>query len=78
MAAVRSEDEFLGPREVPRSSLSIGWEWSSRITSISLEFVLPIVAGWWLDRSLGTTPGAIILGAILGFAIGMTHLLRIA
>jgi F0F1-type ATP synthase assembly protein I len=52
--------------------------WASRATSLGLEFALPALAGFWLDGRFGTSPWIALVGALLGFAAGMTHLLRIA
>ena len=62
----------------PRSPLAVGVQWASRITSLGLEFSLPIVGGYWLDLRQGTSPVATLLGLVLGFAVGMVHLLQIA
>ena len=61
-----------------RSALSVGMEWASRITTVGLEFALPPLAGAWLDRWWGTGPWATVVGAVLGFAVGMMHILRVA
>jgi hypothetical protein len=42
-------------------------EWSSRIFAVSLEMVLPGLAGQWLDKRWGT--GFL---ALVGFALGIT------
>ena len=72
----------LGKWYVPpperRSALSAGVEWASRISTIGLEFALPPLAGAGLDRWWGTSPWATVVGAALGFAVGMMHLLRVA
>ena len=60
------------------SALSVGMEWASRVTTVGLEFALPPLAGAGLDRWWGTSPWATVVGAVLGFAVGMVHLLRIA
>lgn len=52
-------------------------DWGARVTSIGLEFALPAVLGHFLDKWLGSAPWLTILGAILGMAIGMTHILRL-
>jgi ATP synthase protein I len=65
-------------RPESRSALSVGIAWASRITTIGLEFALPPLGGSGLDRWWGTAPLATIIGAVLGFAVGMMHLLRIA
>ncbi len=62
----------------PRDSTSVGILWASRITAVGLEFVLPSVAGLLLDRSWPLAPLGVIAGVVLGFAIGMAHLLRIS
>ncbi|MGE3817797.1 MAG: AtpZ/AtpI family protein [Isosphaeraceae bacterium] len=67
----RSEDE-------PRSNLSVGMTWASRVSTIGLEFVVPALLGVWVDRRFDTTPTLTLIGAFLGFSIGITHLLRIA
>jgi ATP synthase protein I len=53
-------------------------EWASRISTIGLEFALPPLAGVGLDRWWGTGPWATVVGAVLGFAVGMMHILRVA
>lgn len=60
-----------------RSSLSTGVEWGSRVTGIGLEFVVPAALGHGLDRWLGTKPWFVVLGAILGMALGMLHVFRL-
>jgi F0F1-type ATP synthase assembly protein I len=59
-----------------RSALALGLEWSSRITTVAFEMVIPALAGYWLDHRLGVSPLFLILGAILGFVIGLYSLLQ--
>jgi hypothetical protein len=61
-----------------RSALSIGLDWGTRITTIGLEFALPALLGYGLDRWWKTTPWATVAGAFIGMAIGMTSVLRLA
>jgi len=49
-----------------RDPIAAGLEWVARITTVSLEMVLPGIAGQWLDERWGT--GFL---ALLGFAIGI-------
>jgi hypothetical protein len=58
------------------SPLSVGLEWASRITTIGLEFVLPMVLGYGVDSWLGTTPAGTLAGAVLGFALGIWQTIR--
>jgi hypothetical protein len=61
-----------------RSALSIGLDWGTRVTTIGLEFALPAFVGFGLDRWWDTSPWMTLVGAILGVATGMTHVLRLA
>lgn len=65
---------FQGRRE----SLSAAMNWASRVTSIAMEMALPPLLGSWLDRRWGTGYALVIVGAVLGFALGMMHLVRLA
>lgn len=51
-------------------------EWTSRVTTIALEMVLPGLAGLWIDRKLGTVLVFLVLGVALGMTVGMIHLVR--
>jgi ATP synthase protein I len=64
--------------EEPRSALSVGIGWASRVTTLGLEFVIPPLLGVLADRWWGTSPLALLVGAVLGFALGMLSILRLA
>jgi len=53
-------------------------QWASRISTIGLEFALPPLIGVGVDRWLHCQPLGVIIGAILGFLVGMFHILKIA
>ena len=55
--------------------MAAAMEWVSKITTVSLEMVLPGVAGGWADNYFQTKWIA-PMGFILGFAVGLYHLLR--
>ena len=59
-----------------RSQLALAMEWASRITTVSMEMVIPIVGGYWLDNWCGTEPLFTVAGAVFGLTAGMWHLLR--
>ena len=61
-----------------RSPLALAYQWSARITAISLELLLPMLIGLWLDRRWGTLPLLVIVGVILGFITATLSLLRLA
>ena len=65
-------------RPESRSSLALGMEWAARVTTIGLEFALPVALGYGVDSWLHTTPAGTIAGAVLGFATGMLHTVRMA
>lgn len=58
--------------------MSAGVMWASRVTTLGLELALPPLAGVYLDSRWHIKPVGTIVGAILGFAACMTHILRIA
>lgn len=60
-----------------RSRLAQGLEWASVVTAIGLEFSLPCAFGFAIDRWLGTAPAATLVGAVLGFVVGMIHTIRL-
>ena len=51
-----------------RSPTAKAYQWSTRIMVVSLEMVLPGLAGLWLDQRLGT----VVLLMLIGFAVGGT------
>jgi len=60
-----------------RPLLIVAAEWMSRVTTISLEMVLPGLIGFWIDRQLETVMVFLVLGVILGVTVGMLHLVRL-
>lgn len=61
-----------------RSPIAVGYTWSAMITSIAMEMALPPLLGAWLDHKCGTLVVFTILGALLGMAVGLMHILKIA
>jgi len=57
-----------------RPPLAEAMAWVSRIMAVSLEMVLPGLAGLWLDDRIGTR-FLMFIGFGLGFTAGMVHLL---
>ncbi len=73
------------PRGAPRPSLPDGMspvaraaQWTSRIMTISMEMVLPGLAGYWLDQKLGTKALFMLVGFALGGTAAFGHLLHLA
>jgi F0F1-type ATP synthase assembly protein I len=58
--------------------LATGVHLASSVTTIGLEFSLPAVIGYAIDRRWHTTPVATLIGAVLGFLAGMMHILAVA
>ena len=61
-----------------RAVLAVAYGWAVRITTISLEMVIPGLIGLWIDRKLGTVMVFLVLGVVLGMTVGMLHLVRLA
>jgi hypothetical protein len=69
-----------GPVTIPpddRSQLAKAYQWATRIMIVSLEMVLPGIAGYWLDLWLGTRALFMLLGFALGCTASMIHLIRL-
>lgn len=61
-----------------QSSYANAMVWVSRITSISMEMVIPGLIGYYLlDRWLGTKVVFLILGLILGLVGGIWQLIKL-
>jgi hypothetical protein len=61
-----------------RSATSKAAEWASRIMTISIEMVLPGLAGYWLDTKLGTRVVFLLVGFALGGYLAFLQLRAIA
>lgn len=57
-----------------RPWLAAAAEWTSKITTLAGQMVLPVLAGLWLDRVVGTVWIFLVLGAALGFTSGVYQL----
>ena len=56
------------------SPVALAMDWAARIMAVSLEMVLPGLAGVWLDRRWGTQFMALV-GFAFGLFAGMVHLM---
>jgi ATP synthase protein I len=61
-----------------RSPMSVGIGWAASLSTLGLEFALPVFLGHFFDVWLGTNPFGLFAGMVVGFVIGMMHVLRIA
>jgi F0F1-type ATP synthase assembly protein I len=59
-----------------RSSIAKAYQWATRIMVVSLEMVLPGLAGYWLDQQLGTKVLFMLAGFGLGSTAAVVHLIR--
>ena len=50
----------------------------SHCTTVGAEMGLPPFGGYLVDNYWGTSPWFVIIGAVFGFYLGMTHLLQMA
>jgi F0F1-type ATP synthase assembly protein I len=60
-----------------RSPMARGMEWVTRIMTISLEMVLPGLAGYWLDQRLHTVALFMLIGFALGCTAAVLHLIKL-
>ncbi|HID23374.1 MAG TPA: AtpZ/AtpI family protein [Planctomycetaceae bacterium] len=59
------------------SGLTAAMRWVQVVTTVALEMALPPGLGYWLDQQWGSSPWLVCVGAILGFATGMRHLIQL-
>jgi F0F1-type ATP synthase assembly protein I len=52
------------------SSTSSGAEYAGVGLQLGMTFVMFALAGYWLDRKLGTSPWLLIVMVVVGFAAG--------
>ena len=64
--------------EISLSPLAIGYIWSTRIISLSIEMGLIILAFHWLDRKLGTAPLFVIAGSLIAIAVFFIQITALA
>lgn len=77
-ASVKEAELPRTPDDGP-SSLARGIAWASQVSSLTFELAGPMFAGYWLDQRWGTSPGLLLLGAVLGlflFGWGIVRLSR--
>ena len=58
--------------------MAAAMQWVNRIMTICLEMVIPAGLGYWLDRKWNSEPWLLVCGAVVGFVLGMWHLLQLA
>jgi F0F1-type ATP synthase assembly protein I len=75
---VQEDGNRVGSNDDDRSRIARAWGWSSQLTSIALEMVLPGIVGLWIDRQLGSVMVFLILGVVFGMTAGMIHLVQFA
>ena len=56
-----------------RSPMARASDWAARIMTISLEMVLPGLAGYWLDQQFGTVAVFMLVGFALGCTAAVVH-----
>lgn len=75
MSAKRSDTG--GEQEHPDGRLPLGW---LRMYALVLEFLAYLGAfgygGWWLDQRRGWEPWGLLVGLLLGTALGLYRMLR--
>lgn len=68
-----------GQNKSPADDASAVRQWSA-MAGIGIEFVCAVVLfaglGWWLDKKFETSPWLVLVGCLLGFAVGLYTLIR--
>lgn len=61
----------------PQSPIAQGIEWSTRIMVVGLVAALPVLAGYGVDRWLGSQPVGVLVGVGLGLIAGLLQFVRL-
>ena len=65
-------DPADGPSPAARAA-----NWAARIMTVSLEMVIPGLAGYWVDNQLGTRVLFMLIGFVLGCSAATVHLIHL-
>jgi F0F1-type ATP synthase assembly protein I len=68
----------IGRQSPERPSPLQGYVWAARVSQIALGSVMPPLLGYWADSAWGTGPWLLVVGAVLGFALLMLEVVRLA
>ena len=53
----------------------LGWYYA--LAQVGFEMVAPIALGLWLDSVFDSRPWLVVIGAVLGLAVGFLHLVAL-
>ena len=65
------------PPSDDRSPMAVAYAWAWRVTTISMEMVIPGLVGLAVDRWLGSVVAFTILGFAAGMTLGIWHLVKL-
>ena len=68
----KNEDETIS------SALATGLDWSHNIISATLEFVIFLVIGYFLDKYFSTSPWLLLVFGVIGMFAMFHRILQIA
>lgn len=60
-----------------RAAWAVGFSRAAEVSGAGLQFVLPVLAGWWGDKQLGTGWLFLGIGLVLGSTLSILTLLHI-
>ena len=61
-----------------RAAWAVGFSRAGEISGIGMQFVLPTMAGWWLDQKFGTGILCLCVGGMCGGLLAFFSLLHMA
>lgn len=61
-----------------RHAAAKGYILAMRVMTIAIQMALPPGIGWWLDQRYATAPWLMVVGVLIGFAMAMLELLKLA
>jgi len=75
----RPDDELPPRNDDPDSRQAQQWH---QLAGVGIEFIVAVMLfgaiGWWVDGKLNTRPWLMLVGGLVGFAVGLWLMLRTA
>ncbi len=63
-------------REDVDGEIRVGWRMGGLGMEVAAQVAAGALLGWLFDRWQGTSPNGLLVGAVIGIAVGMWHLIK--
>ncbi len=63
-------------REDVEGEIRVGWRMGGLGMEVAAQVAAGALLGWLFDQWRGTSPNGLLVGAVIGIAVGMWHLIK--